>query len=138
MAAIEPAGERPGRRRADSAPRLALPKGLVDEGEKPAETAVREVKEETGVEAALITKLSDIRYVYVRTWDDGARVFKIVSFYLLAYRAGRVDELEPEMRQEVLRALWVPLEEAPRRLSYSGERNVAKLAQEYIAAHPEL
>ncbi len=57
----------------------ALPKGLIDEGEGPAETALREGFEETGVQARLETKLGDVRYVY--TWQ-GERVFKIVSFYL--------------------------------------------------------
>ena len=71
---------------------LALPKGLVDEGEKPDQTAIREVREETGITASLITKLADIRYVYVRSWGDRERVFKIVSFYLLRYESGRIDE----------------------------------------------
>ncbi len=55
----------------------ALPKGLIDEGESAAETALREGFEETGIHARLETKLGDIRYVY--TWQ-GERVFKIVSF----------------------------------------------------------
>jgi 8-oxo-dGTP pyrophosphatase MutT (NUDIX family) len=66
---------------------LALPKGLVDPGEKPLETALREVQEETGVTAELIAKLADIKYVYTRSWGDGSRVFKIVSFYLMRYRS---------------------------------------------------
>ena len=61
---------------------LALPKGLVDPGEKPEQTALREVREETGIDAMPITKFIDIKYVYVRTWSDSERVFKIVSFYL--------------------------------------------------------
>jgi 8-oxo-dGTP pyrophosphatase MutT (NUDIX family) len=117
---------------------LALPKGLVDEGEKPEQTAIREVLEETGLTTAPITKLTDIKYVYARTWGDGERVFKIVSFYLLRYVSGEIDAIAPEMRIEVKRALWIPLQDAPRRLSYSGEKNVARRAQEYLAAHPEL
>ncbi len=62
---------------------LTLPKGLVDAGEKPQAAAVREVLEETGVVAEPVTKLSDNKYVYVRTWGDGKRVFKIVSLYLM-------------------------------------------------------
>ena len=114
---------------------LALPKGLVDAGEPPEATAVREVKEETGVEAALVTKLGYIKYVYVRSFGDQARVFKIVSFYLLRYRAGRLGEISEEMRHEVSRALWLPLEDAPRRLSYRGERDMAARALEYVRAH---
>src|SRR5215467_4842372 len=62
---------------------LALPKGLVDPGEKPEAAAVREVREETGIQASRLAKLTDIKYVYVRSWGDNERVFKVVSFYLL-------------------------------------------------------
>jgi 8-oxo-dGTP pyrophosphatase MutT (NUDIX family) len=117
---------------------LALPKGLVDPGEKPLETALREVYEETGVSADLITKLADIKYVYTRTWSDGERVFKIVSFYLMRYRSGRINQISSEMRIEVARALWVPLDEAPKLLAYKGEKQMAKKALEYVLEHPEL
>ncbi len=116
-------------------PVLALPKGLIDSGEKPADTAVREVREETGLEAALIVKLHDIKYVYVRSWGDKQKVFKVVSFYLLRYRSGRIGEITPEMQHEVESAEWVPLEEAERRLSYPGEREVVRLAREYIESN---
>ena len=114
---------------------LALPKGLVDPGEKPLATALREVKEETGILAEPVTKLVDIKYVYVRTWGDGERVFKIVSFYLLRYVSGEIDEVTPDMRIEVKRALWVPLDEAERQLAYSNERKVLRQAQDYLETH---
>jgi 8-oxo-dGTP pyrophosphatase MutT (NUDIX family) len=117
---------------------LALPKGLVDPGEKPLETALREVYEETGVSAELITKLADIKYVYSRTWSDGERVFKIVSFYLMLYRSGRINQISEEMRVEVARALWVPLAEAPKLLAYKGEKQMASKAIEYVSDHLEL
>src|SRR6202000_52474 len=94
-------------------PIVALPKGAIDEGETPDQTAIREVGEETGVVAELIGKLVDIKYVYVRTWGDQERVFKIVSFYLLLYRSGRLGNIAPEMRVEVQKAFWLPLESAP-------------------------
>ncbi|HJS97811.1 MAG TPA: NUDIX domain-containing protein [Terriglobales bacterium] len=119
-------------------PVLALPKGLVDQGEKAEQTAIREVREETGVEASLITKLADIKYFYVRSWGDKQRVFKIVSFFLLLYRSGRIGEISEEMRIEVERALWIDLKQAAERLTYKGEREVLKKAQEYLQAHPEL
>lgn len=120
-----------------SKPVLALPKGLVDPGEKPLETALREVFEETGVTAEVIAKLADIKYVYTRTWGDGGRVFKIVSFYLMRYRSGKIDDIDPAMRIEVARARWVRLEDAPSLLAYGGEKQMAKKALEYVNANPE-
>src|SRR5437667_4943281 len=86
----------------------ALPKGNIDAGESPAETAVREVREETGVEGRLVEKLGDVKYVY--TWD-GERIFKVVSFFLLRARLGRIGAIEEAMRVEVADARWLPLEE---------------------------
>jgi 8-oxo-dGTP pyrophosphatase MutT (NUDIX family) len=117
---------------------LCLPKGLVDPGEKPLEAALREVREETGLIAVPVTKLADIKYVYTRTWSDDERVFKIVSFYLLRYESGRINEIVPEMRVEVGRALWLRLDEAPKLLAYKGEKDVARRALEYVTAHAEL
>ena len=114
---------------------LALPKGIVDPGEKAEETALREVFEETGVKASMLTKLTDIKYVYVRSWGDKQRVFKIVSFYLLRYEFGDIGEIAPEMRVEVKQALWIPLEGAEKKLSYRGERDVIRLAQKWLQSH---
>jgi ADP-ribose pyrophosphatase YjhB (NUDIX family) len=116
----------------------ALPKGLVDRGERPEQAACREVREETGVEAELIGKLADIKYFYVRSWGDGERVFKIVSFYLFRYRSGRIGAIAEEMRKEVRQARWMPLSEAGSRLSYRSEREVVAKAGEYLASHSEL
>ena len=116
---------------------LALPKGIVDPGEEAAQTAVREVFEETGIQAAIITKLTDIKYVYVRSWGDKQRVFKIVSFFLLRYESGEINDVTREMRVEVKQAQWIPLEGAERRLSYRGERDVIRKAQEWLKSHGE-
>jgi 8-oxo-dGTP pyrophosphatase MutT (NUDIX family) len=117
---------------------LALPKGLVDAGEKPDQAAIREVREETGVTAVLVTKLGDIKYTYVRTWGGGERVFKIVSFYLFRYQSGEIDQIATEMRIEVRRALWIALDDAARMLAYRGEKDMVRRAQDYLQAHPEL
>jgi 8-oxo-dGTP pyrophosphatase MutT (NUDIX family) len=146
IAVIEPAKDEsepqktltPGRRKVARKTVLALPKGLVDPGEKPEQTALREVHEETGITGTLLGKLTDIKYVYVRSWGDGERVFKIVSFFLLRYQSGRIDDISPAMRVEVRRALWLPLEEAPAKLAYGGERQVVRKAQEYLISHPEV
>lgn len=142
MAAIElplaaPAPDKPARQ---SKPKvvLCLPKGLVDPGEKPLEAALREVREETGITAVPITKLGDSKYVYVRSWGNKEKVFKIVSFYLLRYESGRIDDVSDAMRIEVARARWVPLEDAPKLLAYGGEKQMARQALQYVDAHPEL
>ncbi len=144
MAAIEPQQESAaavggaGRQKRSQKMLLGLPKGLVDPGEKPEETAVREVAEETGLTALPITKLGDIKYAYVRSWGDKQRVFKIVSFYLFQYQSGEIDNIAPEMRIEVKRALWIPLADGARQLAYRGEKDMVRRAQDYVKEHPEL
>jgi 8-oxo-dGTP pyrophosphatase MutT (NUDIX family) len=113
----------------------ALPKGRIDAGESAAETAVREVREETGVEGRLVEKLGDVRYVYTASWKgaEGERIFKVVSFFLLRAGRGRIGAIDEAMRIEVAEARWLPLEEAPRLLSYGGERRMAAKAWEKIS-----
>jgi 8-oxo-dGTP pyrophosphatase MutT (NUDIX family) len=123
LAAIRPAGKRPGV--------WALPKGRVDAGEEPAATAVREVAEETGLAGDLEGKLGDVRYVY--TWE-GERIFKIVSFYLLRHRSGRIGNVPAEHRHEVAEVRWLPLDEAPRLLAYRGEKDMAERALNLLDA----
>ena len=94
--------------------------------------------EETGITAIPVTKLGDIKYVYVRSWGGKERVFKIVSFYLFRYQSGEIDEIAPEMRIEVKRALWIPLEDAAKKLAYAGEKDMVRRAEAYLKAHPEL
>jgi 8-oxo-dGTP pyrophosphatase MutT (NUDIX family) len=117
LAAIRPGGKPEGV--------WALPKGLIDGDERPEDTALREVTEETGAEGTPIEKLGDVRYVY--TWA-GERVFKIVSFYLFRYRRGRLGDIPPEHRVEVADVRWLPLADAPRLLAYRGEREMAAKA----------
>ena len=70
-----------------------------------------------GLEAESIAKLADIKYVYNRSWSDGAKVFKVVSFYLFRYLSGKIGDIKEEMRHEVAHAMWLPLDEAPKKLS---------------------
>ena len=123
LAAIRPRGKQAGL--------WALPKGKIDPGERPEQTAVREVREETGVEGTLVEKLGDVKYTYTRR--GGERVFKIVSFYLLRAGRGRLGEIEERMRIEVAEARWLPLDEAPRLLAYGGERQMAAKARDRFA-----
>jgi 8-oxo-dGTP pyrophosphatase MutT (NUDIX family) len=103
----------------------ALPKGLIGPRETAAATALREVAEETGVEGRLIDKLGDVRYVY--TWK-GERVFKVVTFFLVRYSGGRLGDVPPAHAHEIEEARWLPLDEAPRLLAYTGEREMARRA----------
>jgi ADP-ribose pyrophosphatase YjhB (NUDIX family) len=111
----------------------ALPKGLIGGGETPAETALREGFEETGVAARLGPKLGDVKYVY--TWK-GERVFKVVSFYLAFAQRGRIGALPSGMEIEVAEARWLPLSDAPRLLAYRGEREMAERALEEVDNDP--
>ena len=125
FAAVRPQGKRTGT--------WALPKGLIDEGERAAETALREGFEETGVHARLGAKLGDVRYVY--TWD-GERVFKVVSFFLAHATRGRIGDLPPGMEREVAEARWLELDDGPSLLAYKGERDMAARAAEELSGKP--
>lgn len=106
---------------------LALPKGHIEPGETPEQAALREVREETGLYARAGEKLGDVKYWYARS--EG-RVFKVVSFFLLTYRSGSVRDHDAE----VLDAQWLALDQAPSRLTYRGEREMAERAAERLAA----
>jgi 8-oxo-dGTP pyrophosphatase MutT (NUDIX family) len=105
---------------------LALPKGHPSGDESAEAAARREVREETGVEADLVEKLGDISYWYAR---GGQRVKKIVSFFLFRYRSGSVADHDHEVEE----ALWIPLADAPARLAYKGEREMAESALSRVA-----
>ena len=114
---------------------VALPKGNLDSGEEPQQTALREVFEETGLRVEPIARLDSIRYVYVRKWAGGEKVFKVVTFYLMRYLSGRIGEITDEMKHEVRRAYWMTLQEAAEKLSYKGEKEMAQQALEYLESH---
>jgi 8-oxo-dGTP pyrophosphatase MutT (NUDIX family) len=111
----------PTRRAADGSKVLALPKGHPDGDEDAAAAALREVREEAGVEARVVEKLGDVRYWYQR---DGRRIQKVVAFFLLEYVAGDVEDHDHEVEE----ARWLPLAEAVEQLSYPGEREMVTRA----------
>jgi 8-oxo-dGTP pyrophosphatase MutT (NUDIX family) len=112
----------------------ALPKGHIDPGEGAEATALREVAEETGATGRSVGKLGDVRYWF--NWE-GERIFKVVSFFLVRYERGRLGDLSEAFRHEVAEVRWLPLEDAPRLLSYGGEKDMARKALERLATSGE-
>ncbi|MCW3010203.1 MAG: hydrolase [Solirubrobacterales bacterium] len=111
----------PTRRAADGTKVVALPKGHPDGDETPEDAALREVREETGLEARVVAPLGDVRYIYQRS---GRRIAKVVRFFLMEATGGSFDDHDHEV--EVVR--WVPLAEAASTLSYPGEREMVQRA----------
>jgi len=105
----------------------ALPKGLIDAGEDPEATALREVREETGMDGEIEAPLGYIRYYYYSREED-TRYFKLVHFYLLRYRGGSEEDHDREVEE----VLWVPAQEALGLLSYKGEREVLSRALDIL------
>jgi 8-oxo-dGTP pyrophosphatase MutT (NUDIX family) len=111
----------PTRRAADGSRVLALPKGHPDGAETSAEAALREVREEAGVDAEVIESLGEVKYWYQRS---GKRIAKVVEFFLLRYVSGDVADHD----HEVEAARWIPAEEAAGTLTYDGERRMVRKA----------
>src|SRR3954462_15457856 len=116
----------PTRRAADGNKVLALPKGHPDGRESAADAALREGREETGVEARFVEKLGDVRYWYMR---GGRQIAKVVSFFLLDYVSGERDDHDHGAE----RAEGMAPEAAPRRLTYQGERDMAAAAERLLS-----
>src|SRR3954454_8254635 len=107
---------------------LALPKGGANPDERPEDTAMREVREETGLTATVRAQLGDVTYWYRRS---GRRVRKTVRFFLCDYVEGSTDDHD----HEVTEARWIPLEEATRALTYPGEREMVERAIGLLAGN---
>ncbi len=109
-----------------------LPKGLIDEGEKSEETALREVEEETGIKGKILAKILPAeKYVYT---FNGEKIFKVVQYYLMEYVAGDVTSHDWEMET----VEWLPFEEAYKRLDFGGQKQVLKQAREIIGKKAEI
>ena len=114
--------------------RWQLPKGIVDEGESPEMTALREVREEAGIETKLLSPIDIIEYWYVGgRQGQRVRYHKFVHFFLLAYRGGDVSQHD----HEVAEARWVSIDEAISMLAFKSEQAVVEKAREMILAFAE-
>ncbi len=114
--------------------RWALPKGLVEKGESLESTALREVQEETGLEAEIVGRLDPIEYWY--WWqEEGQKVrhHKKVYFFLMAYRSGDVADHDFEVED----VRWFPIDEAIQKASYPLERQVLQRVRERLLGSGE-
>jgi 8-oxo-dGTP pyrophosphatase MutT (NUDIX family) len=110
--------------------RWQLPKGIVDPGETPQVTAVREVREEAGIETDLIRLIETIEYWYRSVkYGKPVRYHKFVHFYLLEYKSGDVTNHDHEVEE----SRWVSFDEALEMLDFKSERDVVEKAREMIA-----
>jgi 8-oxo-dGTP pyrophosphatase MutT (NUDIX family) len=104
-----------------SPPLWALPKGTPDSGETIEETALRETREETGLEVEVVGELSSIRYFFVR---GSTRFHKTVHFFLMRAIGGRTDDHDGEFDE----VRWAPVDEALAILTHATERSIVERA----------
>lgn len=119
------------RRPDDGALVWSIPKGHLEDGESDEDAAVREVREETGLDAEIEKKLGDVTYWYVQRHTDGAsrRVEKRVRFFLMRHRGGRFADRDSEMED----VRWVPLGDAEAMIPYANERRLVRRAAAHLA-----
>ena len=105
--------------------RWQLPKGIVDPGESNEEAAVREVREEAGIDCQIVLELEPIDYWYVeRHGKTPERIHKTVHFYLMQYVEGDVADHDDEVSE----ARWVEINDASKMLAFATERSVVEMA----------
>jgi 8-oxo-dGTP diphosphatase len=106
-----------------------LPKGLVDRGETPEDTAVREVREESGLSGRIIDRLGDITYWYY-IQGENTKCRKTVHFYLMEYVSGSTSEHDFEVDE----ANWFPIDAALEKISFKGDREILEKARRRLKA----
>jgi len=111
--------------------RWQLPKGLVNKGENPDQTALREVREETGIDSILLDLIDKIEYWYYgQSGSKRIRFHKVVHFYLLEFQSGNTEDHD----QEVEEARWVEIDEAQELLAFKSEKEIVRKAKEMVQA----
>ena len=109
--------------RTSTSQKWVIPKGLIDPGEQVQQTAVREVREEVGVNARIIMPLDPAEhYVFTR---ENTRIYKTVHYFLMEYVSGSEADHDHEMEM----VIWVPLDHAIERVSYDSARSVLQRAK---------
>lgn len=103
-----------------------MPKGHIEPGETTEEAAIREIKEETNLDAELITQVGENRYTFTVAGDPQTRL-KIVTWFL-ARPARSVVGLEPLVPEGIISLDWLTREEARERLSYEADRRIMEQA----------
>jgi 8-oxo-dGTP diphosphatase len=106
-----------------------LPKGIINKGEEPDETAIREVSEETGLKGRIIEKLGEINYWYYLK-EEEAKCRKTVYFYLLEYEGGDISKHD----WEVDKAAWFQIDDALKIASHKNERDIIEKAREVLSS----
>lgn len=102
-----------------------FPKGHLEEGEGSKEAALREVKEETGIESKIVSKIGQSKYVFTQ---GGERIFKVVTIFRMEYLSG---ELNPQI-DEISEIKWLPPQDAMTKLSFKNDKNLLKKALNMI------
>ncbi|MCX5720219.1 MAG: NUDIX hydrolase [Nitrospirae bacterium] len=104
-----------------------LPKGIVDKGESPEKTAVREVSEETGLRGRIVEKLGEIKYWYYIK-EGNIKCRKTVHFFLMEYEGGDVADHD----WEVDSASWFQIDEALKKVNYKSEKELLEKAKKNL------
>jgi mutator protein MutT len=108
-------------------PRWQLPKGLVEPGETPDQAAIREVREEAGIDARVADLVEKVEYWYQsKRGPERIRYHKFVHFFLMWYESGDVADHD----HEVSESRWFPVEEAIAALAFRSEKSVVQRAIE--------
>jgi len=112
----------------DSYANWGFPKGHLEEGEAPEAAAVREVEEETGLEAIESRGAIETIDWYFRF--RGRLIHKVCHFYLMESASARTS---PQRAEGITECQWLAYDEAVRMISYANARQVLKRAQEIVA-----